>query len=243
MSFPTAACLAQGRAAGGSFAPVNTLGIVGAYSWDSSHILMGVAERRKLVDLGVSYNRRLMMNRIVNWQYSGELLPVALESDPKSGQIVNQTAPTAATYAYDNGLPMVTCGPQTVPYSFKDPSSGVTYSGTTTLFCTGRQWTMGEAISPIGFKWNLAPLHKTQLFAAGHGGYMYSTSAIPVPNAGSFNFTFDLGVGIERFYSDARSIRVEYKYHHISNAGTAAENPGIDSGLLQVTYCFRLGRR
>ena len=45
-------------------------------------MLMGDAENRKLLDFGVGYGRKLFLNHIVNWQYNGELLPVALESDP-----------------------------------------------------------------------------------------------------------------------------------------------------------------
>jgi hypothetical protein len=67
---------------------------------------------------------------------------------------------------------------------------------------------------------------------------MYSTQPIPVLNAGSFNFMFDFGVGVELFRSKTKSIRTEYRYHHISNHGTAIENPGIDNGLFQVTYSF-----
>jgi opacity protein-like surface antigen len=67
---------------------------------------------------------------------------------------------------------------------------------------------------------------------------MYSTQPIPIRAAGSFNFTFDLGAGVELYRSKTRSIRAEYRYHHISNHGTAEVNPGIDNGLFQVTYSF-----
>jgi opacity protein-like surface antigen len=67
---------------------------------------------------------------------------------------------------------------------------------------------------------------------------MYSTRPIPLTMAGSFNFTFDLGAGVEIYQNKTRSIRVEYRYHHISNHDTAMENPGIDNGLLQVSYSF-----
>ena len=72
----------------------------------------------------------------------------------------------------------------------------------------------------------------------GHGGYIYSTQAIPVDCAGSFNFTFDLGAGLEFYRSNSRSILADYRYHHISNHGTANPNPGIDNGVFQVTYAF-----
>jgi hypothetical protein len=67
---------------------------------------------------------------------------------------------------------------------------------------------------------------------------MDSTQPIPTSGAGSFNFTFDVGAGFELFQSKGRSIRAEYRLHHISNHGTAQENPGIDNGAFQLTYSF-----
>ncbi|MGA2276685.1 MAG: acyloxyacyl hydrolase [Terracidiphilus sp.] len=97
---------------------------------------------------------------------------------------------------------------------------------------------MGEAISPVGFQWNFMPRHKLQPFFIGHGGYMYSTQPIPISTAGSFNFTFDFGAGVELYRSKTRSVRAEYRIHHISNHWTAHDNPGIDNGLFQLTYSF-----
>lgn len=195
-----------------------------------------------LLNIGVSYSRKLVMNHVVNWQYDGELLPVALESDPMTRQIWNETSPTSETGYIDNMDPIVTCTPVTETYSYTNPSNGITYSGTDTTVCHGRRWTIGEAISPIGMQWNFLPRRRTQMIVDGHGGYMYSTKEIPITGAGSFNFTFDIGAGFEIYRSKASSIRTEYRYHHISNHGTAFANPGIDNGLLQITYCFRLGR-
>src|ERR1700689_938768 len=73
--------LAQSSDTNPFFARKNTFSVFGAYSNDSSHILLGQAENRKLVDIGAGYARRLYVNRIVNWQYSFEILPVALDSD------------------------------------------------------------------------------------------------------------------------------------------------------------------
>ncbi|MGA2889875.1 MAG: acyloxyacyl hydrolase [Terracidiphilus sp.] len=218
------------------FARANTFSIFGAYSGDSSHILMGNAENRKLLSFGVAYSRRLLVSRIVDWQYNGELVPVALESDPYSYVVYNQTLPTPATFSYTSP-PTVLCATVIYPYSFT-LGNGVTYSGTATQSCKGREWTIGEGISPAGFQWNFLPLHRTQPFLIGHGGYMYSTQPIPVADAGSFNFTFDFGAGFELFRSRHQSVRAEYRYHHISNHGTATENPGIDSLVYYVTYSF-----
>jgi len=219
------------------YARRNAWGIFAAYSGDSNHMLLGSAEKRRLLDFGISYNRRLLTNHIVNWQYSGELLPVALESDPLSQVVENQTAPTVATYTYYQG-PIVFCAPVTQPYTELLGNGTLFSSGTYTVSCSNRRWTIGEGISPIGFQWNFLPQHKLQPFLTGHGGYMYSTQPIPIPTAGSFNFTFDLGVGFEFYRSKSRSVRAEFRYHHISNDDTAPQNPGIDNSLFQITYVF-----
>lgn len=222
------------------YGSANGLGVLGAYSWDSSHFLLGFAQNRKLVNIGVSYDRRLLRNHVVNWQYSGELMPVALESDPVGSVAYaissNTNPPLILLTGMENAYFVGACHPAA--------GSGPVPNGTEsyTLSCT-RRWTIGEALSPIGFQWNFLTARKLQPLLDGHGGYMYSTQPIPVPEAGAFNFTFDIGAGFELFRSRSRSIRAEYRYHHISNHQTAQENPGIDNGLLQVTYCFRLGRQ
>jgi opacity protein-like surface antigen len=238
LTFFPSPCLIAAQAASESphFARVNTFGIFGAYANDSSHILLGTAEKRKLVNIGASYNRRLFLGDIVSWQYNAELMPIALEGDPLSRFVNQQTSPIVATITSDEG-PMASCAVQKRSYSFTT-QMGVTYSGTTISYCHGRQWTVGEAMSPIGSQWNFLPRHVLQPFVLGHVGYMYSTRPIPVELAGSFNFTFDVGAGLELYRSKHRSIRAEYRYHHISNHNTANDNPGIDSGLLQLTYAF-----
>jgi len=215
----------------------NTFGFFGAYSGDSSHMLLGDAENRKLLEFGVSYGRRLVLNHVVNWQYSGELLPLVLESDPMTLFTDHQTQPTEMIYSFES-VPEVSCSPVTVHYSYVDQLTGITYSGSTTTSCHGRRWVTGVGMSPAGFQLNFLPRRKVQPFLIGHGGYMYSSQAIPIDNAGSFNFTFDIGAGFEMYRAKARSIRAEYRYHHISNNNTARLNPGIDNGVIQFTYCF-----
>lgn len=222
-----------------AYARLQSFGVFAAWSNNSSHILMGVAEHRQLLQLGVSYSRRLFLNRRLDWQYDAELIPVALESDPLSVDVVREVTPSTATITYTNQPPPIGCQVAVVPFSFL-LADGSVYSGTNTYSCHGRQWTMGEGMSPIGFRWSFRPRHALQPCLVGHGGYLYSTHAIPVQQAGGFNFTFDAGVGLELYRTHARSLRLDYRYHHISNAGTATENPGIDNGVLQLTYV--LGR-
>jgi hypothetical protein len=198
---------------------------------------MGNAEQRKLLDFGAVYNRKLLLNHIVEWQYSGEILPVALESDPLSEIVDNQLTPTVSVTTFYQGSSPIICAPTTLAYSYT-LQNGTVYSGTITTTCHGRRWTIGESFSPVGFQWNFLPSNKVQPFFVGHGGYIYSTQPIPNLEDGSFNFTFDLGAGIEFYRSKTRSVRAEYRYHHISNHNTAQQNPGIDNGLFQLTYTF-----
>jgi opacity protein-like surface antigen len=229
-----AAVPAQTAPASPYYSRVNTFGVLAAYSNDSSHMLLGESENRKLLNFGGTYSRRLQHNGIVNWQYSVEVLPVALESDPVDHYTFNEITPMAYTFN-DTELAPGACHSNSGQGAVTE--NGVTLSYTYTNVCA-RRWTIGEGISPIGFQWNFRPRRKLQPLVLGHGGYMYSTQPIPTANAGSFNFTFDFGAGLELYRTQTRSIRVDYRYHHISDHFTSTENPGIDNGLFTVTYSF-----
>ena len=218
------------------YARTNSFGIMAAYSPNSSHILLGVAERRKLWDLGVSYDRRLFAGTNVNWFYEAEFSPVSFVGDPLIREVATETAPTPFTMILTFG-PTVGCSPMHYSYTYKD-QKGVTHTGTVNSFCHGRQWTFGQAFLPIGLRWSFMPRRRLQPVFTAHVGYMYSTRPVPVAAAGSFNFVFDVGPGIELFKSHSRSLRVEYRYHHISNHDSALFNPGIDNGLFQLSYVF-----
>ena len=230
------AAFAQGVAESPLYTRRNSFGVLAAYSPNSSHILLGVAEKRKLWDFGVSYSRRIGDKKGIQWQYEAELLPIALVGDPLTRQVNHQTLPTIQTYVF-NSEPLVSCAPTSQAYDVTDPK-GIEYKGTIDTFCHGRKWTMGEAVSPVGLRTNFMVRRRIQPVFAAHIGYMYSTQAIPVVFAGSFNFAFDGGMGIEFFRSSTRSLRLEYRFHHISNHNSAIINPGIDNGLFQFAYVF-----
>jgi len=87
------------------YARLNTFSMFGAYSWISSHMFLGYAQNRQLLNIGVAYGPRLLTNRVVNRQYNAELIPVALESDPLVHSVISQQTPTVETYR----LPPVEC--------------------------------------------------------------------------------------------------------------------------------------
>ncbi len=217
------------------YARTNSFGVLTAYSNDSSHISLGFSENRKLLDIGLSYSRRLYLNHVMNFQYDGEILPVALDSDPVQVTATTVTFPIPPeTFTSTVVAPTIyACHPGSGTGTFGP--GGPTYTFVST--CT-RRWVIGEGISPIGFQWNFLPRRRLQPIAEGHIGYMYSTETIPVSAAGSFNYTFDVGAGFELYRSHRQSWRAEYRYHHISNYDTANANPGIDNGVVQLSWLF-----
>lgn len=217
------------------FARRNSFGILAAYSNDSSHMLLGESQNRKLLDFGASYSRTLLVHPRFELQYDAEYLPLAWDSDPVqvNTTTVTSTNPPFTEVIVSSQPTVFACYPSSGSGSF--PGTGTTFTFVNT--CT-RRWVIGQAMSPVGLRWSFAPRHRLQPFADGHAGYLYTSQPIPVADAGSFNFTFDFGGGVEYFRTHSQSIRLEYRFHHISNKETAPANPGIDSGLFQVSYEF-----
>jgi opacity protein-like surface antigen len=118
-----------------------------------------------------------------------------------------------------------------------DPITGVFYSETISTAC-GRRWTYTQGLSPAGTRINLLPHRRLQPTASFLAGYVLSAKKIPIDTAGSFNFTFEFGAGLEYYLSQSRSIRLEYQIHHFSNASTGETNPGVDNGLFKFTCNF-----
>lgn len=237
LSFAGAAenSLAQTAPPSPNYSRVNTFGFSFGYSNDSSEILLGASQNRKLLNIGALYSRRLFQNRVVNWQYTAEVLPVALESDPVAYIATTLVSPTTVKFPSQSETLVGACKDESGSYTID--AQGVTYKYDFTQTC-GRRWTIGEGMSPVGFQWNFRPRHKLQPLLIGHGGYMYSTQPIPIQEAGSFNFTFDVGAGFELYRTRTKSIRVDYRYHHISDHFTTLANPGIDNQLVTVAYSF-----
>ncbi|HEX5234029.1 MAG TPA: acyloxyacyl hydrolase [Silvibacterium sp.] len=215
---------------------LNTFGIFGEYSNDSSSILLGTSQNRKLLDFGGFYTRRVLLNHFVDGQYMLELRPIMLESDPLFHETTVVISPPPTSTFTDDAASSEACHP--FSKTFTNVVQGVTFSEAVTITCDRRQWTFGEGLSPFGFKWNFLPRHCLQPVLTTLAGYMFTTKPIPIATAGSWNFTLEAGVGLEFYRSATRSIRVEYLYHHISNNYTAMENPGIDNQMVQITYAF-----
>jgi hypothetical protein len=227
-------CSAQ-NVAESSYSRLNTYGGFVEYSNDSSHIFLGQAMNRKIGTVGLQYARRLLETSKLNLSYTAEFRPAILESDPVSNRTIVQTSPTPYVFQFA-GDPAIQCIAGNQSFSFSNPDGSVqAYTETTTC---SRRTVVAQSLSPVGFRLNLRPRHRLQPTLSTNAGSMFSSQQIPVSFAGSFNFTFEFGGGLEFFRSRTRSVRLEYIVQHYSNAYTANSNPGVDSGFGKLTYAF-----
>jgi hypothetical protein len=206
------------------------------YSNDSSHIILGDAVNVKLAAIGLQYQRRLIASRKLVLSYAMEFRPVILESIPTVTFTTVETLPIPATYTDPPQL-TTKCVASAEPFELTDPLTGVVTAGTTYTSC-GRQTIYAQGLSPFGFKLNLRPRARLQPVISTYEGYIFSTQPVPSADAGSFNFDFEIGAGLEYYRSRRNSVRIEFQVQHYSNKNTAAANPGVDNGLIKLTYSF-----
>lgn len=220
-----------------TFGNKNTYSAFLEYSNDSSHMILGRAPNRKFASFGVQYERRLLSNHTFVWRYAAEFRPLILESDPMIAVTTTETSPPPPQIFAVSPQAAFQCIARSQSFSFIDPFTGILFAGTQVTTCA-RRWTFAEGFSPAGTRINLLPHHRLQPTASFLAGFMLSAKKLPIDTAGAFNFTFEFGAGFEYYQSQSRSIRLEYQIHHFSNAYTAQENPGVDSGLFKLTYNF-----
>ena len=69
------------------------------------------------------------------------------------------------------------------------------------------------------------------LFAG--GGVIYTNLDLPTMGS-SLNFSYQGGIGVQYRLRDDLYLTGEYRYHHVSNAGTASPNEPLNSSLFLV---------
>jgi hypothetical protein len=92
----------------------------------------------------------------------------------------------------------------------------------------------GLGLNPFALKWNFAaPRTVTPYFELG-GGTLFSNTQVP-PGTSRINFTTSGALGLH-FLRSKYNWSAEIRFTHISNAGLASPNPGINT--LQVRLGF-----
>jgi len=98
--------------------------------------------------------------------------------------------------------------------------------------------TYGAGFAPLGLQANFRPRKKIQPFVGLSGGFMYFGKQVPGPLGTRFQFTADIGGGIDIRLKNKRALTLGYKYFHISNGDRGAINPGIDNQVFYAGYTF-----
>ncbi|MEX0608228.1 MAG: acyloxyacyl hydrolase [Balneolaceae bacterium] len=94
----------------------------------------------------------------------------------------------------------------------------------------------GWGVSPVGFYLINPTSNYFHPFIEATGGSAYMKHTFPTDMARRLNFTFDVTIGTKVKISGKNILTVGYKFHHISNAETGNENPGLDSNFLFLSF-------
>ncbi len=113
---------------------------------------------------------------------------------------------------------------------FPSPPGLALEQGSRTVYSAGT--------APIGLQLNFRPHRKVQPFIGISGGCLYFARDLPNALGKRFNFTADVGGGIQYFYQAQKALTFGYKLHHISNAERGDLNPGFDSNVIYVGFSF-----
>ncbi len=105
----------------------------------------------------------------------------------------------------------------------------------------GRGPVAGFAVSPIGLEAQTRLNSRWRAYAAGAAGGVLFAREVPTAYSRAFNYTFEVGGGLLWQYRSRGSLRVGYKFHHLSNLYSAPANPGIDGAVFLLGFDRAMG--
>lgn len=89
----------------------------------------------------------------------------------------------------------------------------------------------GFGMTPVGFQLNWIKNRWIQPFFKSSAGFMYLSNPFPNDLGTNFNFTLEIGTGLDIPITEHTILTLGYKYHHMSNGETGQVNPGVDSNI------------
>ena len=89
----------------------------------------------------------------------------------------------------------------------------------------------GYGVSPLGYQ-IILPKNSIELYAGISSGIMIMNKTFPTEKGRRLNYSFDLTFGLKKAIQTNTFLSLGYRFHHISNAQTGTQNPGIDSNFL-----------
>jgi hypothetical protein len=117
------------------------------------------------------------------------------------------------------------------------PDVNITFTPVFTVTPT-RPTRYGYGAAPLGGQINFRPRKKYQPFIEATGGFLFLDKRTPNYFGTHFQYTADVGGGLEIRLKDKKAVTVGYKYFHISNGNRGISNPGFDNNLIYVGYTF-----
>jgi hypothetical protein len=103
------------------------------------------------------------------------------------------------------------------------------------LLAFPRQTSYAGGFDPFIVKWNFTSGRKVAPYLELGGGVLLSLDDIP-PGTSNVNFMPQASFGAQIFTRQKRAVSVAAKYVHISNAGLATPNPGINTIQFAIGY-------
>ena len=94
----------------------------------------------------------------------------------------------------------------------------------------------GAGVNPFAFKWTLDTRRNVVPYFEIGGGTLFTNNKVP-EGTSKINFTTSAALGLH-FLRSKHNFSTELRYMHISNAGLATPNPGINT--IQVRLGFGL---
>jgi len=213
---------------GSRFDSAGSYGLTVSYSPDSSHILIGESEQRRVWTGGPEYTHRIGSTANFRFDYEASLL-FYQESDP-TVTAIETTFNGVTTVTRQTPVRVITVDRGAVGHTVS--SKGVS---TPIYAFYGRQTTYAAAAAPLGVRIGLLQRARVQPSFAIDTGFLVGTRDIPIDGSDRFNFLFSFGPGVEVFASGRESVRLEYLFRHISNANLGPQNPGVDEGTFRLT--------
>lgn len=99
----------------------------------------------------------------------------------------------------------------------------------------------GAGLNPLNLKWNFATRGDVVPYLELSGGTLFTNHDVPT-GTNTVNFTSSAALGTH-FLKESRNWNVEVRYMHISNAGLAKPNPGINTVQVRVGIGKFFGRQ
>lgn len=106
------------------------------------------------------------------------------------------------------------------------------------VFSATRPTRYAWGATPLGGQVNFRPRKKYQPFIEATGGFLFMNNRTPNYVGTHFQYTADVGGGVEIRMKDKKAVTLGYKYYHISNGNRGIQNPGYDNNLIYVGYTF-----